>query len=132
MIKLSQTYLRSIDPTDIFSTFSEHLLLKQHTHPATPNKPGLYLRLYHGRHAIDEALDNWGEDGPWIGPLKWFHCTYFHDFGIGFENGEELTDLASRFDAVPPMLFEHDMIYLDGMYYGCWELIQLNNKEVST
>lgn len=131
LTKFLRTYLKTIDAEIILSTYSEHMLLKQHTHSTSPSKPGLYLRLSHGRQAIDEALDGWGDDGPWIGPLRWFHCTYLQDFGIGFENGEELNDLGLRLDAAPPMLFEHDMIYLDGMYYGCWDLVQINNEDIS-
>lgn len=39
----------------------------------------LYLRLFHGRQAIDEHLDGWGFEGPTIGPLDFVHVTYLSD-----------------------------------------------------
>lgn len=34
-----------------------------------PYEPGLFLRLYHGRIAPDEEMQQWGTDGPTFGPL---------------------------------------------------------------
>jgi hypothetical protein len=47
------------------------------TIPALPLQPGkLYLRLYHGRATPDEQMEDWGSDGPVIGPLASIHVTY--------------------------------------------------------
>ena len=47
------------------------------TIPALPLQPGkLYLRLYHGRATPDEQMEDWGSDGPVIGPLGSIHVTY--------------------------------------------------------
>src|SRR3546814_15310909 len=35
----------------------------------SPDLPQLYLHLYHGRKDPDESLEDWGSDGPVIGPL---------------------------------------------------------------
>lgn len=45
-----------------------------------PFEPGrLYLSLFHGRKSIDEQLDDWGFDGPTIGPLEYVQVTYMCD-----------------------------------------------------
>jgi hypothetical protein len=45
-----------------------------------PLEPGkLYLRLYHGRATPDEQLEDWGSEGPVIGPLEYVHTTYMCD-----------------------------------------------------
>ncbi|MBB5707319.1 hypothetical protein [Sphingopyxis panaciterrulae] len=46
-----------------------------------PLEPGrLYLSLFHGRKSIDEQLDDWGFDGPTIGPLEYVQVTYMGSF----------------------------------------------------
>lgn len=131
LTKLTRELLRAVDPSLLLNAFDEYALLERHIYSTVPSKPGMYLKLYHGRKTADEALDNWGPDGPWVGPLKWFYCTHDEIYGIGFADGKEITDLSSRFDVLPPILFEHQMIYLNGMYYGDWELVQLDNEEIS-
>lgn len=74
----------------ILAAAADHELMKQHTHDLKPTVPGMYLKLLHGRAVADEEMDNWGPDGPWIGPLKWFHCTYLSDIGIGFAGGRRV------------------------------------------
>ena len=54
-----------------------------------PSLPGLYLGLFHGRHEPREEMEDWGFDGPMIGPLKWFHTTYACTLRIAFERGED-------------------------------------------
>jgi hypothetical protein len=85
----------------------------------------MYLKLLHGRESADEEMNDWGSDGPWIGPLKWFHCTYLSDIGFGFTGGEELTTLSHSIDVPFPIYLCQGMIYYDGMYYGDWELQNL-------
>lgn len=44
---------------------------------ALPLETGkLYLRLYHGRATAGEQMEDWGSDGPVIGPLASIHVTY--------------------------------------------------------
>ena len=50
----------------------------------------MYLKLLYGRDMADEEMDDWGPDGPWIGPLNYFHCTYLSDIGIGFAGGRRI------------------------------------------
>jgi hypothetical protein len=66
-------------------------------------------------------MDDWGEDGPWFGPIKWFHCTYLSTFGLGFVSGEEYIAPSEDASVPAPMYFCDDMIYYNGVYYGDWE-----------
>lgn len=110
-------------PTDFLITISyEFDLLKLHTLHQVPTISGMYLKLTHGRATVDEEMNDWGEDGPWIGPIEWFHCTYLTDIGIGFTSGEELTFMRPSDDYPSPMYLYEEMLYFDGVYYGDWEL----------
>lgn len=55
----------------------------------TKLKPGLYLRLFHGRNSPDDQLDDWGFDGPFIGPLESVHCTYATALRLSFVDHED-------------------------------------------
>jgi len=52
-------------------------------------KAGLYLHLFHGRDTADEVLEDWGFQGPHIGPLKYVHTTYRDDIKFQFESPED-------------------------------------------
>ena len=84
---LIQKHLKYRPRDSILAIAADHELLKQYTHNRKPTVPGMYLKLLHGRSMADEVLDDWGPDGPWIGPLQWFHCTYLSDIGIRFAGG---------------------------------------------
>ena len=122
---LIQGHLKCRPQDFIFATAAGHELLKRHIHVPKPTVPGMYLKLLHGRAAADEEMDDWGADGPWIGPLKWFHCTYLSDIGIGFDGGEELVSQSYNVEIPSPIYLYQEMIYCDGMYYGSWELQNL-------
>ena len=109
----------------VISVLEDHLTIKRYMHDKLPEMPGMYLKLLHGRQSADEEMNDWGADGPWIGPLKWFHCTYLSDIGLGFAGGEELTALSHSIDVPLPIYFCQGMIYFDGMYFGDWELQNL-------
>jgi hypothetical protein len=48
----------------------------------------MYLRLFHGRNAIDEELHDWGFQGPTFGPLDCFHIIYLTTFSISHDTDE--------------------------------------------
>lgn len=101
---------------------SDFDLIAKYTINDIPKLSGIYLKLLHGRTPIDFQLDDWGDDGPWIGPLKWFHCTYLATFGLGFSGGEEYLAPPSSTRIPAPIFIFKDMIYYDGVYYGDWEI----------
>jgi hypothetical protein len=107
----------------------EFELFARHTHDSKPKRNGFYLKLLHGRSPVDFKLDDWGEDGPWIGSLEWFHCTYMTTIGIGFSGGEEYFGGGDTVSDLPsPMYICQDMIYFNGIYYGDWELQRISNE----
>jgi hypothetical protein len=69
----------------------------------------LYLRLFHGRLDKNADMDDWGLDGPVLGPLRCVHVTYMCDIFIGdeFEN----------------LLVEGDLVVYKDVYYGDWTVI---------
>lgn len=85
-----------------------------------PQKPGLYLGLFHGRHQKNEQMNSWGFDGPAIGPLKWCHTTYAADIKIEFERAADAVEYFGIEDEQFEMTIEGDMLVFGGMYYGDW------------
>lgn len=80
---------------------------------ATPAQPGkMYLRLFHGRDDPKQTMDDWGYDGPRLGPLQWFHTTYGSHLRILSEDEHHEIDL--------PLV--EDMICFEGKYYGDWSV----------
>lgn len=78
--------LRSLPKGRVIEKQLDHEILKRHAY-SSPSEPGTYLKLLHGRETPDEEMDDWGPDGPWIGPLEWFHCTYMTFISLGFVDG---------------------------------------------
>lgn len=108
--------------TDLMVAIRNYELIERHTSYEAPRESGIYLLLIHGRSPYDQELEDWGSDGPWIGPIKWFHCTYLKTFSLGFMNGDEYLATAPVNGIPAPIYFFEDMIYFDGIYYGDWEL----------
>lgn len=44
----------------------------------------LVLRLWHGRQDKSQDMEDWGFDGPVIGPLLGLQCTYFTTWRVTF------------------------------------------------
>lgn len=101
-------------------------------------KPGLYLGLFHGRKAVDEDLDDWGFDGPMIGPVKYVQTTYAAEVKIEFENRE---DMRKYFPAVIEDWEKHgyanspewqlpiqeDLLVYEGEFFGDWMVFVVGN-----
>lgn len=66
----------------------------------------LSVRLFHGRKHPDEKLDDWGFDGPCLGPFSGVHLTYQH-VGVFAEHEERL--------AIPHV---EDLLFYGGGYFG--------------
>lgn len=94
-----------------------------------PRKPGLYLGLFHGRDDPKERMDDWGFNGPAIGPLTYCHTTYTSNVKIRFEAA---SDGKKYFDA-PNTEFElsvnGDMLVFGGKYYGDWTVYCVKPEE---
>ena len=90
-------------------------------------KPGLYLHLYHGRETLVEDMDDWGFEGPHIGPLVGgVSMTYGSEINIVLEP----EDYQKFFGALSPHFGRQDdavhhslrikegCVAYNGMYYG--------------
>lgn len=72
----------------------------------------LYVQLFHGRKDRDQLMQDWGENGPTLGPFEWVQVTYFKTVRCGLPNGEDIW--LTRCD---------DMVFYDGMYYGDFDIV---------
>lgn len=70
----------------------------------------LYIHLFHGRKTVNEDMNDWGEDGPVIGPVDYFHLTYGNDIKLG----DDLCNLH---------IDKTGLLYFDGMYYGDFSVL---------
>jgi len=93
-----------------------------------PHKPGLYLGLFHGRDRPDARMDDWGYNGPAIGPLRWCHTTYTSTIRIEFEtHADALLYFGEGFDGEVPL--HDDMLMYDGNYYGDWTVYYVSSED---
>ncbi|QFY43325.1 hypothetical protein F6R98_12450 [Candidatus Methylospira mobilis] len=117
-----QNHLKFRPQNLILTAVANFELLKRHTLDIKPIESGMYLKLMLGGTVANEEVEDGGLNGPWIGPLNWFHCTYLAVIGLGFANGEELDTQGYNVDIPSPIYLYQEMIYYDGIYYGGWEL----------
>ncbi|MBA4751445.1 MAG: hypothetical protein H2055_04345 [Sphingopyxis sp.] len=111
---------------------------------AVPDIPQLYLHLYHGRKDPDENLEDWGSEGPVIGPLAYVHTTYMCD--VKFAAAPEVMDRffpavmadwrARGLSNVAGPLCDwrltifNDYVEHDGIYYGDWTVFAATPGEL--
>ena len=78
------------------------------------------IRLFHGRKDPKQNMDDWGDDGPVLGPFTGIHGTYMSHLR-GVIEGESEGDFN----------FIGDMIYYDGIFYGDYVIMdwELAKKE---
>lgn len=85
----------------------------------------LYIRLFHGRADPEQDMDEWGSDGPVLGPYNFVHTTY-----------GSIVRLGCKDDSCDELFLYEDMLYYDGVYYGDWsvfdELILNDSKYQAT
>lgn len=82
---------------------------------------GIYLKLFHGRKDPSDNLEDWGENGPLIGPFSWFHGTYLTTFTFGDKDEGEQWYLQDSIVG--------DLIYYDGMFYGDFTIATIEPGE---
>lgn len=94
-----------------------------------PDKPGMYLALFHGRDGRKEQMHQFGFAGPLLGPLQYCHTTYLSDIKILFEEAED-AQLCCGSDAKDVILrVVDDMIYFENAYYGDWSVFTVDEAE---
>ena len=85
----------------------------------------VYLYLFHGRKTPDCEMNDWGFEGPVIGPLQYVHMTYASDMKFEFTDEETSTQKCAELGLDPgyPCIEIHDgLAVLGGEYYGDWEI----------
>lgn len=99
----------------------------------------VYLHLFHGRNTVDEEMDDWGFNGPTIGPLDYVHTTYAtdvkfelpYDLARQFFPAEAARHAAwcknlkrpvdeSNIDIALPIV--EGLLVYEGKYYGDWSV----------
>lgn len=76
----------------------------------------IYLHLFHGRKDPSQDMDDWGAEGPLLGPFHGFQVTY-----------KSHMKLIKDSDLIMELSFFEDMVYYDGMYYGDFTVIGEEN-----
>lgn len=75
----------------------------------------VYLKLLHGRTDPNQQLEDWGFDGPVLGPFEAVHFTYtthVRCFPKGSDGDAEAIELC----------YHDDLLVHDGKYYGDFEI----------
>ena len=93
-----------------------------------PTQPGLYLGLFHGRLDPADAMDDWGFNGPLIGPLSFVHTTYTNHIKLDFENDcDAKRYLPQQTDYVLPV--NEDMVFFKNRFYGDWTVFYVDESD---
>ena len=72
---------------------------------------GVYINLYHGRTYPEQDIDDWGSEGPTLGPFSQVQVTYLYNIRALDADG------AYHFFTII-----EDMVLYDGVYYGDWSI----------
>lgn len=99
-----------------------HTPRQRYTYGQRPDKPGLYLGLFHGRHERRAQMEDWGFHGPLLGPLAYCHTTYLAHIKIAFEETEDALRCCGSANGDVMLDVVDDMIAFEGAYYGDWTL----------
>ena len=71
----------------------------------------VYLKLLHGRDDPDQDMNDWGFDGPMLGPFAAVHFTYMCHIRCIALDGDELE-----------LEYHEDMLVYEGKFYGDFEI----------
>jgi len=77
---------------------------------------GVYLHLFHGRNSPDQDMDDWGFDGPTIGPLDYVHTTYGDNIKIRFTYPIDASELGLEQEEMFNLV--GDCFPFEGKFYG--------------
>ena len=82
-------------------------------------KAGLYLELFHGRSDPEQAMDDWGEAGPILGPYRYAHTTYGEEINLGREDGDD-----------DELVIAGGLVYYGGVWYGDWSAFVASPRSI--
>lgn len=97
---------------------------------ATQKTPAsVYLHLFHGRNkSTDNTGDDWGFQGPSIGPLDYVHTTYATH--INFECSPEVMEkFFGVRDSFVALEIINGCVEYDGKFYGDWTVSTEEGEE---
>lgn len=72
----------------------------------------IYIELLHGHHYPNEVLEDWGFNGPVLGPFQFFHITYQSDIKLGDDG---IVVMGKQVD-FPPWDSNDYIDFLGGLY----------------
>lgn len=93
-----------------------------------PPPAPVYLHLFHGRDTLEQDMEDWGTDGPVIGPLYHVHTTYSTEvkFATDYDTftkwfpTQHAEDDGYRCEGYIPVA--EGLLFHDGVYYGDWSV----------
>lgn len=95
----------------------------------TPELSGLYLGLFHGRDDPEKDLNDWGSNGPIIGPLNYVHTTYATHIKLDFVNASDIKRYGFNPDEMLCLDIEDGMVKLGDHWYGDWTVYYHQMKD---
>jgi hypothetical protein len=90
------------------------------TYGEKPTRPGMYLGLLHGRDHTHQQMNDWGFNGPMIGPLQWVHTTYACTIRLSFESAIDGERYFGDAGTDHELELAGDLLVFGGKYYGDW------------
>ncbi len=70
----------------------------------------VYINLFHGRDTAEQEMDDWGYEGPVLGPFDYVHITYNSEVKW-HEAGEDKY-----------ITIYNDLFPWGGKFYGDWSI----------
>lgn len=94
----------------------------------------LYIHLFHGRVHPGERLEDWGFEGPLVGPIDYFQVTYKGVQRYEYERSDLGAKNALAFNATPinetkDVEFVDDMFKFEGFYFGDFSIATYSDQE---
>jgi hypothetical protein len=96
--------------TEDSTTFTTELPI----YGSKPTRPGMYLGLFHGRDEPKQTMEDWGFNGPLIGPLEWVHTTYTCTIRIAFQMASDALRYFGTDDTEQFLELHGDMLTFGG------------------
>lgn len=99
------------------------------TYGEKPVRPGMYLGLLHGRDDPEQQMNDWGFNGPMIGPLQWCHTTYACTIRIVFESALDGLRYFGEAGTDHELELLDDLLEFRGKYYGDWTVYRVETED---
>jgi hypothetical protein len=95
-------------------------------------KPGLYLGLFHGFKNEDarQKADDWGANGPLIGPLRYIHTTYACHIKFEFVDVTDMEKYGFNKGRDSLAIDKNACVVFKDMQYGDWTVFNVTKEDV--